>query len=174
MIFAVSVLCAAPAEADDSPRPKPFWTAGPAGGAFGLFVEGGATAGQFGFETFAAGSGSVGVSLRWFEASVIGYGGSSFDSDYNGGAFLARVAARVPVSYVAFTLGPGLGYVAVPGHIVSGTVFEPVSVGIEIDPVCHLRIGLLGAYGLVFGDAPEGMLRGALTVGYVMGRCRTP
>ncbi len=176
-ILVVSVLLAAPAAADDTAagavqHANSFWAAGPAGGAFGLFIEGGVTAGQFGFDTFAAASLGLGVSLRWFEASVIGYGGSSFDGNYNGGAFLAHVALRVPVKYVAFTLGTGLGYVEVPGHYVSGVAFEP-SVGLEIDPVCHLRIGLLGGLAQVFAEyAPQGILRGALTVGYVMGRCR--
>ena len=171
-IVLISGLLATPARADDS---APFWwRAGPAGGAFGLFVEGGATAGQFGFETFGAGSLAVGASLRWFEASVAGYLGSSFDSAYSGGAFLVRLALRFPVKYVAFTLGAGLGYVEVPGHIVSGTWFEPVSIGVEVDPVCHLRLGVLGAYAQIYGDAPEGAMRGALTVGYVMGKCADP
>ncbi len=139
------LLLATPASAE---KPKPFWAVGPAGGAFGLFVEGGVTAGQLGFETFAAA--------------------------YSGGAFLGRLAVRLPAKYVAFSLGPALGYVEVPGHYVSGVWFEPLSLGVEIDPVCHLRIGLLGAYAQVFGYAPEGALRGALTVGYVMGQCDKP
>ena len=155
---------------------KPFWAGGPAGGAFGLYVETGVTAGDLGVETFAAGSSAVGVSLRWLDASVVGFGGLSFDSRYSGGAFLTHVAMRVPFKYLAFTLGPSLGYLEVPGHYVSGVVFEPLSVGLEIDPVCHLRIVLSGALAQVFSDtiAPEGMLRGALTVGYVMGRCLAP
>ncbi len=176
IVVVSGLLVTAPVFADDAAplaaRPKPFWAVGPAGGAFGLFVEGGVTAGQFGFDTFAAGLLAVGVSLRWFEASVIGFGGSSFDGNYSGGAFLGHVALRVPVNYVAFTLGTGLGYVEVPGHTMSGVAFEP-SVGIEIDPVCHLRIGLLGAWAQIFNAyASDGVLRGALTVGYVMGRCQ--
>jgi len=136
-----------------------------------LFAGGGATAGVFGFETFAAASWHVGASLRWFEISANGFYGGSFDSLYGGGAFLARMAARVPVQYVAFTLGPSFGYVEVPGHLVSGFVFEPVTLGADIDPVCHLRIGIEGAWAQVFGEAPQGALRGALTIGYVMGRC---
>ncbi len=174
-------LLAADAKADGGSEPivpppqKPsFWKSGPAGGAFGLFAEGGVTAGQFDFDTFGAGSLALGVSLRWFEASVVGYGGSSFDGNYSGGGFLGRAALRVPVKYVAFTLGPGLGYVEVPGHYASGVVFEPLEVGLEINPVCHLRIGLLGAFAPAFNVGFEGILRGALTVGYAMGSCSKP
>jgi hypothetical protein len=162
---------ASSANADEPERPSPWWSLGPAGGAYGFFVEGGGTAGIFGFESFAAASFGLGASLRWFEASATGHFGGSFDSLYGGGAFLARFAARVPMQYVAFTLGPSLGYVEVPGHLVSGFVFEPVTIGVEIDPICHLRIGAQGAWAQVFGDAPQGALRGALTIGYVMGHC---
>ena len=164
------------ARADDAAPNKPFWAVGPAGGAFGLFVDGGFTAGQFGLDTFAAGTLDVGVSLRWFEASVTGFGGSSFDGAYSGGAFLVRTALRIPVKYVALSFGPAAGYVDVPGHTIRGFAFE-LSGGIEIDPICHLRIGLLGGWAWVFGDVYgdvgvyEGVFRGALTVGYVMGRC---
>jgi len=54
---------------------------------------------------------------------------------------------------------------------VSGVVFEPLEVGLEIDPVCHLRIGLLGAWAPAFSTDFEFVARGALTVGYVMGAC---
>ena len=170
MFGAAAFTLASSAKADE-PAPR-WWRVGPAGGAYGLFVDGGATAGQFGFEQFAAASIGIGVSLRWFEASANGYFGSSFDANYSGGAFLAHVALRVPVTYVAFTLGSSLGYVEVPGHTVSGFTVEPVVLGVEMDPVCHLRIGLEGAWAQIFSEyAPEGALRGALTIGYVMGRC---
>lgn len=147
-----------------------FWRSGPAGGAFGFFVEGGATAGTLIGYAFGAGSLGIGMSLHWFEASFTGYYGSSFDSldgPYAAGGFVGRVALRVPARYVAFSLGSELGDVAVvSGHPVftNVAVVEPLSIGLEIDPVCHLRIGLLG----VFGDE---VVRGALTVGYVMGPC---
>lgn len=161
-------------------QPKPsYWKSGPAGGAFGLFVEGGATAGNFAGYLFGAGSFGIGVSLRWFEASFTGYYGSApgFPSDgpYNAGGFLGRVALRVPVKYVSFSLGSELGYVDVvsgePVLFTHGLVLEPVSLGIEIDPVCHLRIGLLGAFGIGYSNSDIGILRGALTVAYVMGAC---
>ena len=172
MTLVVCTFLGAPARADDSAQSPRWWAEGPAGGAFGVFVEGGASVGQIGFAPFAAGSLGVGASLRWFEASVTGYYGSSFDSVFAGGAFLARLALRVPVSYVAFSVGPALGYLEVPGHYVSGFAFEPLAVGVEIDPVCHLRLGLLGTWTQIFGDSPEGGFRGAITVGYVMGHCR--
>jgi hypothetical protein len=164
------VLVAAPANADDSPTPR--WTRGPAGGAFGFIVDGGATAGLFGLESFAAASLGVGGTFRWFEASATGYFGSSFDSIFRGGAFLVRLAARIPINFVAFTFGASLGYVDVPGHLVTGVAVEPISLGFEFDPICHLRIGVLGAYGQVVGEAPQTTLRGALTIGYATGRCR--
>ena len=162
-------------------QPKPsLWKSGPAGGAFGLFVEGGATAGAF-YVPFAAGSLGLGVSLRWFEASFTGYYGSSFgtsEGPYTAYGFLGRIALRVPVSHVAFSLGTELGYVDVvsgsPDLFTRGLMFEPVSVGVEIDPVCHLRIGLLGTLGLTFNAFNAALLRGALTVGYVMGACSKP
>jgi hypothetical protein len=178
-VVVVSLLAAhagdARADGDASVQAKPsFWKSGPAGGAFGFFVEGGVTGGQFDFDTFGAASLALGVSLRWFEASVLGFGGSSFDGNYSGGAFLARVALRLPLKYVAFTLGQGLGYVEVPGHYVSGVVFEPLEVGFEVDPVCHLRIGVLGAWAPAFSTDFEGVARVAFTVGYVMGACSKP
>jgi hypothetical protein len=170
--LAAAVFLFASSAGADEPAPR-WWRIGPAGGAYGLFASGGATAGQYGFETFAAAAVDLGVSLRWFEASATGLFGSAFDSRFSGGAFLAHVAARIPFTYVAFTLGPSIGYVEVPGHPdVSGFAFEPVVLGVEIDPICHLRIGVLGAFGQVYSDGTyEGALRGALTIGYVMGRC---
>jgi hypothetical protein len=116
----------------------------------------------------------LGASLRWFEASFTGYYGSTFEAGYSGGGFLGRVAARVPVSYVAFSLGSEMGYLTVPGHVINGLVLEPVSLGVEIDPVCHLRIGVLGALGYAFAGVGNDVLRGALTVGYVTGACSKP
>jgi hypothetical protein len=173
-IGVVSLLAAHPGKAradggEGIVQPKPsLWSSGPAGGAFGLFVEGGASAGcfcDFFGESFYSGSLGLGASLRWFEASFTGYYGSSFDAHYSGPAFLGRAALRVPVNHVAFSLGSELGYFTVPGHSIAGVMLEPVSAGVEIDPVCHLRIGLLGAFGFGYGY----IFRGALTVGYVMG-----
>jgi hypothetical protein len=183
-MLAVSLL-AADAKADGGnvqivePPTKPsFWKSGPAGGAFGFFVEGGATLGIFAGYPFGAASLGLGVSLRWFEASFTGYYGSSFgsfDGPYSAAGFLGRVALRIPAKYVAFTLGGELGYVAVlsgqPDVFTRGLVFEPLSVGVEIDPVCHLRIGVLGAFGAGYSNWDVGIFRGALTVGYVMGAC---
>jgi hypothetical protein len=73
-------------------------------------------------------------------------------------------------------LGTELGYVAIvtgePVLFTRGLVVEPLSVGVEIDPVCHLRVGLLGAFGIGYTDVY--IFRGALTVGYVMGACSKP
>ena len=174
-MLALSLLTA-DAKAQPLAQSKPsFWTSGPAGGAYGLFLEGGVTAGSFeglaGSYPFAAGSFGLGASLRWFEASFTGYYGSTFDSGYSGGGFLGRVAARVPVKYVAFTIGSELGYLKVPGHYIEGLVLEPVSLGVEIDPVCHLRIGVLGAFGWAFAGVGSDVFRSTLTVGYAMGPC---
>lgn len=76
---------------------------------------------------------------------------------------------------VAFTIGSALGYVDVSGHDnLTGVALEPLSVGIEADPVCHLRFGLLAAYAATFVRDPQGVFRSAITVGYVMGACPRP
>lgn len=157
-------------DAQSSKAPS-FWTSGPAGGAFGVFVESGATAGLFGPYAFAAGSWSFGASLRWFEVGVGGYGGASFDGWYSAYAFTGRASLRLPLRFVALSLGVEWGYVDVSEHTYSGWVFEPTT-GVELDPVCHLRLGVLGAVGQTTGALEDRVIvRGALTVGYVMGRC---
>lgn len=181
MLVASLLAADAQAEGVDQPnvQPKPsFWNSGPAGGAFGLFVEGGATAGTFAGYPFAAVALGLGGSLRWFEASFTGYYGSSFgtlDGPYSAGGFLGRAAVRVPAKYLGFSLGADLGYVAVtsgnPAIFTRGLVFEPLSFGVDVDPVCHLRIGVVGALGTGYSVLAVGIFRGAITVGYVMGAC---
>jgi hypothetical protein len=146
--------------------PKPSYD------AFGFFAEGGATVGLVGGFPTGAGSVGIGATLRWLELGFTGYYGSTFDGSYSGGAFLGRVAARIPTRYVAVTFGSEIGYLDVPHHYIEGLLVEPFSIGLELEPVCHFRMGLLGAVGFGTFDAwDNSVLRVALTVGYVTGAC---
>ena len=165
----VCLLFAGVARAD---APTPLLRSGPTYDAFGFFVEGGATAGMVGGFPTGAGSIGLGATLRWFEAGFTGYYSSTFDGSYSGGAFLGRLAARIPTRFVAVTLGIELGYLDVPHHYIEGLIVEPFSIGLELEPVCHFRVGLLGAIGFgTFSAWDDSVLRAALTIGYVTGTC---
>jgi hypothetical protein len=129
--------------------------------------------------SFIPGELLLGASFKWFEVDALGILGSvDLSKGATFGAVAGRLAARLPLNHLAFTLGGTFGYFdATTSNSISPGPWVSGSFGFESFPVCHWIIDVHVDGGII-GDTGDGKPAGralfAFSLGYRAGACKPP